>query len=156
MSTCPFNILFERNVPHILEIVFLQLDYESFRSCITVNRAWAKLLTSESFKRIGKAQFEEWLLKAVIFGQANAVRHLLRLGAQPDLAVGRSSGKTALHYAALFNKTVIAALLLKAGANPNSRDKCGKSPRYYADAVKAGRSPQYSTYYVLLDSGAKM
>ena len=30
MSSCAFNMLFTKNVPHILEKIFLSVDYESF------------------------------------------------------------------------------------------------------------------------------
>ena len=33
VDQCAFNKLFERNVGHILEMIFLSLDYESLRNC---------------------------------------------------------------------------------------------------------------------------
>ena len=154
MNSCPFNLLLEKNLPHIVANLFLSLDYNSFKSCTLVSKAWMSMLTSDTFKSIGKARFEQWLLRAVIFGHTNAVRHLLRLGAQPDLAMGRSSLKTALHYAALLNKTTIASMLLDAGANPNSKDSLKRSPLYYATAAKEGRSLPNNTFDMLMNNGA--
>ena len=41
---CAFGTLFTRNVPHILERIFLSLDYYSFNECLNVNKAWNGLL----------------------------------------------------------------------------------------------------------------
>ena len=61
MDISPFDLLFKRNVPHILEKIFLYLDYESYKSCLMVNKRWNQFLTSDSFKRIGKSTFDRWL-----------------------------------------------------------------------------------------------
>ena len=148
MDISPFDLLFKKSVPHLLEKIFLHLDYDSFKSCLLVNKTWRNLLTSEPFKRMGKSKFEEWLLKAAISGQADAVHHLLQLGAQPDRCIGESSGKTALHWAALFNKIDIVRLLLDAGADPNSRDNFRRSPLYYAGASSN------VVFEMIFDSGA--
>ena len=148
MDKSPFDLLFQQSVPHILEKIFLNLDYDSFKSCLLVNETWRNLVNSEPFKRMGKSKFEEWLLKAASAGQADAVHHLLQLGAQPDRCTGESSGKTALHYAALFNKIDIVRLLLDAGADPNRKDKLRRSPLYYAGASSN------VVFEMLLDSGA--
>ena len=47
---CAFDTLFTKHVPHILEKIFLSLDYESFKSCCQASNAWKKVLTSESFQ----------------------------------------------------------------------------------------------------------
>ena len=46
-ASCGFEILFSRNVPHILEKIYFSLDYKSFLACFKVNRAWIELLLSE-------------------------------------------------------------------------------------------------------------
>ena len=57
MGSCPLDILFSKNVPHILEKIFLSLDYESFKSCLRVSNAWREQLTSELLKRKAKKVF---------------------------------------------------------------------------------------------------
>ena len=95
MDISPFDLLFKKNVPHILEKIFLYLDYESYKSCLMVDKTWNHFLTSESFKRIGKSTFDWWLwdllfkhddlvFKDVTFDQKKClddIYHLLQLGA---------------------------------------------------------------------------
>ena len=154
MDMSPFDILFKRSVPHILEKIFLHLDYDTFKSCFLVNQTWRNLLTSEPFKRMGKSKFEEWLLKAAISGQADAVHHLLQLGAEPDRLKGKCSGRTALHWAAIFNKIDIVTFLLDAGADPNSRDILERSPLYYSRTLHYRIDTPNIVFNMLLDSGA--
>ena len=135
MDSPPFDLLFKKSVPHILEKIFLDLDYDSFKSCLLVNKTWRNLLTSEPFKNLAKFKFEQWLLKAAMAGQADAVHHLLQLGAQPDRFKGKSSGRTALHWAAILNQIDIVKLLLDAGADPNRRDNYKRSPLYYSGRI---------------------
>ena len=65
-NLCHFNVLFTRNVPHILEKIFLSLDLESYANCQEVSSVWKNLLTSENY--LGKAKmaivkgFEGWSL----------------------------------------------------------------------------------------------
>ena len=132
MESSGFDILLKKDVPHILEDIFLSLDYSSFKSCLMVNKTWNQFLTSDSLKRNGKSKFEEWLFKAAMTGQVDAVHLLLYLGADPDRYMGKYSGKTALHWAATLNRIEIVKLLLDAGADPNSRDILERSPLYYS------------------------
>ena len=60
MAPSGFNTLLKRNVPHILETIFLSLDYESFKACQEVNNEWKRLLTSESFKMRTKILVCHW------------------------------------------------------------------------------------------------
>ena len=48
---CEFQKLFRRNVPHILEMIFFDLDYYSFAACGKVCKAWRQLFSSQSYKR---------------------------------------------------------------------------------------------------------
>ena len=50
-SQSAFDLLFNRNVPHILEKIFFNLDYESFAACRKVSKAWSELLSSKSFRK---------------------------------------------------------------------------------------------------------
>ena len=45
---CYFNNLFRRNLIHILETIFLSLDYESLKRCHEVCRTWNEFLSSPS------------------------------------------------------------------------------------------------------------
>ena len=132
METSGFDILFKKDVPHILEDIFLSLDYSSFKSCLMVNKTWNQFLTSDSFKRNGKSKFEEWLFKAAMAGQVGAVHHLLQLGADPNQYIGKRSGRTALHWAAVSQNIDVVKLLLHAGADPNRRDINQKTPVHCA------------------------
>ena len=52
---CGFDLLFNKNVPHILEKIFLNLeDYDSFMACQNVCKAWRGLFSSELFKKRAK------------------------------------------------------------------------------------------------------
>ena len=38
------------DIPHILEHIFLYLDYESLKTCFEVGKDWRKILKSKSFQ----------------------------------------------------------------------------------------------------------
>ena len=59
----PFDQLFAKNVPHIMENIFLSLDFESFKKCLRVSSAWNELLTSESFLMRAKNVFQAEILE---------------------------------------------------------------------------------------------
>ena len=67
MGPCNFDTLtlFTKNVPHILENIFLSLDYDFYKKCfkVKVNSAWYKLLFSELFQRKAKSVFCNGILK---------------------------------------------------------------------------------------------
>ena len=54
-----FTDLFERNVPHILEKIFLPLDCDTIANCVRVSRSWECYLTSDYFKHVHLVK--EWL-----------------------------------------------------------------------------------------------
>ena len=56
---CGFDMLFTKSVPHIQEKIFLNLDYSSFKQCMKVSLTWRELLSSDSYKRLGKDAFQE-------------------------------------------------------------------------------------------------
>ena len=45
-KTSAFDLLFQRSVPHILEKIFLSLDYKTFKACHKVCAAWGETLAS--------------------------------------------------------------------------------------------------------------
>ena len=125
IASCAFDTLFTRNAPHILEAIFLSLDYESFHSCLMVNKTWNQLLTSESFKKRGKQVFQNWLLYAAVNGKRDVVHALLRMGAEPDKVAedrGGLDGGTALHLAASAGQKDVVEALLDGGADIQKRD----------------------------------
>ena len=56
-TTCAFDTLFTRNVPHIQEKIFFSLDYKSYKTCMEVSRAWNELLDSESYHKKSETVF---------------------------------------------------------------------------------------------------
>ena len=71
-NLCHFNVLFTRNVPHILEKIFLSLDYESYESAGNVSTVWYNLLTSKNYQRKAKIvhielhkNFDGWSLAMI-------------------------------------------------------------------------------------------
>ena len=149
METSGFDLLFNRNVPHILEKIFLSIDYGSFKSCLMVNKTWNQLLTSESFRKAGKSTFDKWLFDATKSGKVSAIRNLLQWGAEPDNFRTRNYGRTALHWAASYGYFNVVEELLNAGADPNKRDKYGRGPLQFA--AKNRRRPVVK---LLWDNGA--
>ena len=86
-SPCNFDILFSKNVPHILEIIFFFLDYESYKNCLEVSREWKGVLTSKRYISKGKVVFREEIVEdeknlciAATLGNTNEVRMLLASG----------------------------------------------------------------------------
>ena len=59
----PFPILFSKHVPHILESIFISLDYESYKACQEVSITWKSLLTLESVQKKAKPLFYEGILE---------------------------------------------------------------------------------------------
>ena len=58
-KTSAFDILFSRYVPHLPEKIFFLLDLKSFRTCLTVNSEWNKLLMSELNQRRAASWYHE-------------------------------------------------------------------------------------------------
>ena len=63
MDPCSFDKLFSKNVPHVLEKIFLSLDYKSYKKCLKVNKDWNRVLTSNSFQMKGKLVFNIEILE---------------------------------------------------------------------------------------------
>ena len=134
IGPCAFDILFTKSVPHILEMIFLSLDYESYWKCLEVNKMWKELLTSESYQTKGKIVFrhdifalEKKLWKASHDGHVLKVRQLISCPMvnmncfmdqrwQDELVPGNY---TPLHEAAYCGHTEVIKVLLDGGADPN-------------------------------------
>ena len=152
-----FDQLFAKNVPHILENIFLSLDYESFKNCLRVNRTWNGLLTSETFQIRAKIVFQAELFKyeralwrVSKNGKIDKVRkllsnRLLNVSRMHDTEFESKQSKhraglpwnttsTALYEAANRGHTEIVQLLLQAGADPDKSNNLGWTPLHAAVA----------------------
>ena len=157
VGTCGFEVLYSQNVPHILELIFLSLDYESYKICLQVNQMWKELLTSERFRSKWKYVFKEDILLdetklQIAAGQNNTdeVRRLLSSG-MVDINCRDHYLSTPLHKAAINGKASAAKLLLDKGANPNVTDQFHRTA--LLDAVTAGHQ---EVARILIKSGAEL
>ena len=154
---CAFDKLFARNVPHILEMIFFSLDYESFKKCVEVNRAWKEQITSMSFQVKAKSMFakeiqkdQEKLLAVSREGNVAEARQLLSSGLLNVNYLFGSLCSTPLMKAASNGSLKLVQFLLNEGAEVNKANNFEDTPLHFAackghkDAVK-----------VLLERGAQ-
>ena len=134
MASSDLNTLFAKNVPHILEKVFLNLDYESYKTCLEVNNEWKELLTSTSYQKTGKYVFhreilrDEMRLEYAIKNKRNIgkMKEILSTGM---LSLSRSNS---LSQASYVGNTESAQLLIDSGAEIDRMDRHGFTPLHYA------------------------
>ena len=155
MAPTNFDALFTKTRPHILEMICLSLDYESFKNCLDVNNAWKGVLTSRAFQKRAKAAFrskiqveEQKLLMASARGNSNEVRRLLSSG-MVDVSSSNSQGLTPLQKAAYNGHKDVVQLLLDRGADPNKADIDGETVLYVAAS-----NSRKDVAKLLLDRGA--
>lgn len=149
-----FDKLFTKSVPHILEKIFLSLDYASFNNCQEVCNEWKAFLGSEQFNRRAKYVYldeileikweerddEENLTTYSMEGNVEEVQNLLNKGVNPNansyetsIRVGTIDiATTPLCVAAENGTKDVVKLLLDAGAEPNIADGYGDTPLYSA------------------------
>ena len=81
---CAFDKLLEKNVPHIVEKIFLPLDFQSFMMCLEVSNTWRELLKTEWLRRKVKLLFQHEipmeLWNAAMYGKSEIVIKLLSTG----------------------------------------------------------------------------
>ena len=135
---CAFDKLFTKSVPHILEKIFFSLDYKSFMICMEVSNSWNELLTSESFKRMGKSVFHDDiqrdLYQASEDGHLKKVRSILSSGmADVNYTWGPDKETPLLTASRNCHKDVVQ-LLLDSGADPNQALGDGLTPLLLSSA----------------------
>ena len=119
------ELLFKRNVPHILEIIIFSLDYTSYKTCFEVCKALNQLLTSNTFQGKGKYVFdkeisedETKLWHASRCGILEEVRRLLSYGLL-NVDCVRLADCTPLGIAAFWGHKEVVKILLEQGADCN-------------------------------------
>ena len=180
MGSCAIDKLFTRNVPHVLEKIFLSLDYESFKNCLEVNTVWYGLLMLEPYKTKAKAYFEKDIKKDQqllwhVAGDGNVeeVNRLLSSGFL-DLNFSNSNGhglpsylaakaihqnydsfhEPPLYPAAKGGHKEVVQVLLDRGANPNKKTFWGQTPIQGAVMIFYARKGHEEVVKLLLNRGA--
>ena len=135
------DILFTKSVPHILEIIFFSLDYESFKRCLEVSTAWRELLTSERYVKRAKSVFrgnsdENKLWQAAEDCNVEKVRGSIFVDVNCIKGWNKSTplcvaAENASATSNVSQKNVIQ-LLLDRGANPNLANFYGWTPLHWA------------------------
>ena len=152
MEQCSFNLLFTKSVPHILEKIFLSLDFESFKKCQRVCKAWNELLISESLLRKYKEEIvkeQNALFTASFNGNPVEVKRILSNGMANMANSFKDFPSTPLHMAAQRGHKDVVQLLLNAGAECDKTDCWGDTPLH-----EAAMYNHQHVANVLLDAGA--
>ena len=128
---CGFDQLLSQNVPHVLEKIFLFLDYESFKICRRVNITWNELLASESIQKKANSVFKigidrdiKRLINACWSNKTYEVSDIISTGMISANCEGQD-GSTPLCVALCHGSNDVVRLLLQRGADPN-KSICGK------------------------------
>ena len=150
VNTCAFDKLFQKNVPHILEKIFVPLDDYSFMKCLKVSKNWNQELSSDRYQKkyevafIRKKDKEERLIKSTRKGSVEEVGRLLKSGVNPNFGI-----ETPLLIAASYARGDLVQVLLDAGAKPDKADWNGRTPLHLA--VNKG---QPDVVRILIQGGA--
>ena len=137
-SPCAFDTLLTKNLPHIFEKIFLSLDYNSFKACLGVSKAWKGLLVSESFRRKAKLVFCREILRdelnlweASRTGNKDVVRKLLLSGTMNVNSVTLDK-MPMLYVAAQKGHRDVVKILIDGGADPNKACRDLQTPLHVA------------------------
>ena len=143
MEDGPFNILFKKNLPNILEDIFFYLEYDSFKNCMEVCNIWRELLQSPRFMKKAKSVFS-WRIQhdgmdlcfASRAGNIEKVKRIVLCKmVSVDFKYVIYSG-TALFEAASNGRTDIVQLLLPYwDLHHYSDDETGWAPLHEATAL---------------------
>ena len=157
-ATLPIDkVISGMNIPHIIENIFFQLDYKSFKTCWKVNKKWKELLTSEPFKKKAKHHFKKEIDKEIWSAVwNNDIEKVGNLLSEDMVNVnGRGICESTLLCSACVglcgpDQKVVVQLLLENGADVNMLD-CWKTPLSYA--VTEGNE---NLVNLLLSAGAEI
>ena len=152
MDVCEFDKLFAKSVPHVVEKIFLCLDFRSFQNCLEVSTSWKDILSSNSFLKKGKSVFStnemyHILVQAAVEyiqkGNADEVRRIFSSGMVDENFVIKRNAKYELEHnveTPLFRALYLAAdrglkdvvrLLLDGGADPDRNGAMSRRRRYF-------------------------
>ena len=146
-QTCAFDALFEINVPHILERIFLSFDnYHDYKTCLKVNKTWNELLsTAEYHKKLIEMFPHEMLMEKKIKerqlhtaseeGNTEEVIRLmanLNVDVNSEVALNSWHRSTPLVRAAYGDHNDVVELMIDAGADVNMGDRFGDTPLHWA------------------------
>ena len=167
-----FNLLHTQNVPHIIEKIFLSLEYQSYKTCHSVSHSWRELLTSQTFQKKARSVFRTEILQdemrlrhASYDGNVNEVGRLLSMGlvnvncvggclTNEDIEWGWGHNydkvTTPLREAVARGHKNVVQLLIAGGADPNIISIYGKPPLY-----EASEKHRIGMVQVLLSGGAE-
>ena len=122
-----FGKLLGTNVPHILEEIFLSLDFQSFKNCHRVCKAWNGFLSAKSLHQKAKkllSHNNQRLRLALTEGNANKLERILSNGmvdVNDKVALHKMTAETIgplpLSLASYRGYRDVVQLLLKAGAD---------------------------------------
>lgn len=100
------------------------------------------------------ARLNLWWVKHVVYDGEAMVRALLDGGMKPDTPLPEAwwYDSTALFWAVYYEDPGVVRLLLDAGADPNARDKIGRSPLMAFSTPGSERGPEVAR--MLLSAGA--
>ena len=167
-----FDTLFTKNVDHILEKIFLSLDYKSFKTCLQVSTKWKELLTSGSYLEKAKSLYRDEIdrdkEKIWFAAQQGNIKKLPRMVSNIFIDVNCLKGPDrstplceatknacdlpnhARKKACRASLKKVIQLLLDRGANPNLGDRDGWTPLLSTNT----RNGNEDIVQLLLEGGA--